>query len=373
MNRVTAGSTGKPPLEFETVKSCEFEPLVALSRSVFGFLPDGFSASYFRWLYIDNPQGTPVIGNAMCQGNLVGHYALLPVRAWLEGRERIVGLGVNALTRREFQGRAVFARLAALVEKAALREGISSAYVAPSPQSKLWFLNLLRFSEWSPLPLWVRPLRFEPILSSLGLWGRRTSSVGRLGDVLLVPALRLAAARRNPRHLEIREVDDFGAEFETLWEREKKRFRFVISRTYEHLRWRFNAAPTRHYRIWGAYSQGQLVSYVVARVRQLERFSGLRVGVIADLFGSSDEIGLNGSRLLVAQVLRWLSQKDVGLCMMQLVSPAFESALRANGFFRVPEFFAERRALLFRCFDAAPRPGIASSEIHFAGGDHDMG
>jgi hypothetical protein len=59
--------------------------------------------------------------------------------------------------------------------------------------------------------------------------------------------------------------------------------------------------------------------------------------------------------------------------MMQLISSSFEPALRANGFFRLGHRFAEKRSLLFRSLHADPASLPDPRDLHFTGGDHDMG
>ena len=363
------------PIEMHVGGSYDLSQLVTLSESVYGYSPDGSSKDYFHWLYHENPRGKAIVGNAECRGELVGHYAVVPIRIWLGGQERIAGLGVNARTKREFQGRAIFARLVAQVGEAVERQGIRTTYVVPSQQSKPWFVKKLSFTEWSPLQLWVRPLQPASVLRSMRGWGQSAGGIADILDAALRPLVKLIQARANPYCLEIKRIDGFGPEFDNLWGQAKAQFHFSIARTSDYLHWRFGTVPTREYKVWGVYSEGSLVSYAIGRVCQLRQLPELKVGVIADLYGKADAVGLSGSRLLVAQVLRWLNQENAGLCMAQLTSPSFEQALRANAFLRVAGTFAEKekRELLIRVSD--PKQGVVrgNSGLHFVGGDHDMG
>lgn len=365
--------SGNPPVDLRLGGLRDFRQLADLLQSEYGFLPDGSSEKYYRWLYHDNPNGAAIVGNAECGRELVGHYAVVPMRIWFEGREKLAGVGVNALTRRGFQGRSVFARLAALVAEAVARQGIYATYVVPSPQSRPWFVKFLGFIECGPVRTWVRPLRCVSILRSLAGLVRPEGGAARIFDAALMPLLRFVHVRRNPYGLEIKKVHEFGEEFDALWEGSKSQYRFSVVRKCQYLRWRFSMVPTRQYQLWSAYDHGRLVSYVAVRVREFRQHPGLKVGVIADLFGKADRVGLSGAGLLVSQVLQWLSRENVSLCMMQLMSPILEPALKANGFFLAPGLFVESRALLFHLLsqEAARLPIDAS--FHFTGGDHDMG
>ncbi|MGH7961811.1 MAG: GNAT family N-acetyltransferase [Candidatus Binatia bacterium] len=373
----TADNAPAPEVTLRVGTLPDFASLPALYQAVYGSADeDGSSEAYYRWLYNDNPDGCALLGNAESGEELVGHYALVPLRLWRGGRESVGGVGVSALTRRDFQGRGLFARLVALVNETAVRQGLSLTYVVPSPQAHPWYVKLLRFTEQAPLGLWVRPLRTAPLLRARAghaRWLRAVSGVARVGDIAIAPLLGLLVARRNPYNLEVRTVDEFGADFDALWEQAKGSFSFAIVRTVTHLRWRFRLAPTRRYHIWGAYDQGRLVAYVIARVRTFRQLPGLTAGVIADLFASPDAVGHSGARLLVAQVLRWLAQQRISCCATELVSTAFEPAFRANGFFPVPRRFAEGRALLMRVLSTEHSLPADNTNLHFTGGDHDMG
>jgi GNAT superfamily N-acetyltransferase len=370
---VIRGSGTKLPIRIEIGDSFDFEQLVALCRAVYGRLPDGFCERYYRWQYADNPQGNAVIGNALCGTELVSHYAVLPMESWLQGKKTLVGLGVNALTRPDFQGQAIFARLVSQVEKAALMAGVTSVYVVPSLQSKPWFSKVLGFREWTVLPTWLRPLRIAPVLRSISRFAHKAGGSLSFADLLLKHGLRLFRARCNPFSIEIRKVDEFSSDFERLWEQEKAEFYFSIARSRRRLQWRFASAPTREYQIWGAYHGGALVSYGVSRVREFPQLPGVAVGVIADLFGIRDAPGRSGSRLLVARIIQWLYENHVDLCVAQMVSPSFQSALRLNGFFQAPAFLVDPRSILFRQLEAHPTQMAPARGIHFSGGDHDMG
>ncbi|MGH9896175.1 MAG: GNAT family N-acetyltransferase, partial [bacterium] len=123
----------------------ELRELARLSEAEFGFLPDRSSEEYYRWQYYDNPAGRAIVASAWSLGELVGHYAVVPVRVVVEGRETTAGIGVNAIIKKEFQGRAIFARLVVSAEQAATRNGIDFHYVVPSPESHPWFVRLLRY------------------------------------------------------------------------------------------------------------------------------------------------------------------------------------------------------------------------------------
>jgi hypothetical protein len=360
-------------LRLEVGELLEFSRLISLSESVYGALPDGSNENYYRWLYHENPTGRAITGTAETGNELVGHYALIPFPIWYDGACVTAGLGVRSLTRIDFQGRGIFARLVTMVNEVAASQGVYCTYVVPSRLADPWFRKLLRFEEASQVSLWIRPLRFAPLDRWLPEWAQFTNVLLKAVDFGVAPVMRAWIARRNPYGLEVRRVRQFGLEFDALWENAKNDLRFSTHRTSRHLNWRFSNRSTREYVSWGAYDRGRLVAYIVSRIRELPEHPGVKMGVIADLFGRRDPKGTSGVALLVGQALQWLSDKNVSLCMMQVVSPSVENALRANGFFRIGERLAERRSLLFRALSANSFSIPEASYLHFTGGDHDMG
>ena len=314
-----------------------------------------------------------MVATARVGGIPVGHYAVLPVRAWLDGHEVLAGQGVNAMTRRDHEGCGIFARLVSLADEACQQQRMCLLYAIPGPQAAPWFRTVLGYRQVAPISLWLRPVRLGGVLQP---------GVGRSGvlpwlvrglDVGLVPLLRQWRTRCNSDRLEIRPLDGIGPEVDALWERGRGAYRFALARSSSHLSWRFLLCPTRHYRIWGAYAREKLCAYLIARERPVRRRPGARVGSLVDLFAEPGVLGANGSRLLVAEAVASLGRDGVGAVMVQAVSPHLALALRGNGFFRIPRRVETWLPLMVRWLDRPAAGADSPDVIHFTAGDHDMG
>jgi hypothetical protein len=266
----------------------DYTSLARLYQAVNGS-GDGCSAAHHKWLCGGSPAGQAIEGRAEAADEIVGYYALVPVRLWLDGREVVAGLGVTALTRRDWQGRGIFLRVLGRVHEAAAAQGITATYAVPSPLAGPWYRTKLGFTEIGQMLLWGRPLRVASLIAAIA--GTQHERMARLAggalDRLFVPVLGARRVRSSPSRLEVHEVETFDSAFDTLWERVKRHYRFTLVRSSAHLAWRYLQCPTRQYRAWGAYDRGALVAYVVARQRVIPDRPGLIAGVIADLFGAS--------------------------------------------------------------------------------------
>ena len=65
---------------------------------------------YLQWLYYENPSGAVVGFDAMDNGNVVAHYACIPVQ--IDGYEGRSLLSLNTATHPDYQGRGLFRTLA---------------------------------------------------------------------------------------------------------------------------------------------------------------------------------------------------------------------------------------------------------------------
>lgn len=71
--------------------------------------------SLWDWAYIDNPFGTPLVAIALYQGQLVGHYAVIPMNME-NGSDRFIGfLAMTTMVASDFRAHKLFQRLAELV------------------------------------------------------------------------------------------------------------------------------------------------------------------------------------------------------------------------------------------------------------------
>ena len=89
---------------------------------------DHLGTSYLDWLYNQNPLGSAIAYDACQDGQLIGHYAGIPVSARYEGIEEKSMLGVNAVSRVSTLSRGLFLRLISAVRDAGRQKGVGLVY-----------------------------------------------------------------------------------------------------------------------------------------------------------------------------------------------------------------------------------------------------
>jgi GNAT superfamily N-acetyltransferase len=112
----------------------------------------GFTASFLRWQYLENPDGVAQGFNAWDgNGNLAGHYTTIPVRAKLFGAERSGLLSLNTATHPLHSGKGLFTALALDTYDAARSNGHQFVVGVANAASTHGFVSKLGFQLVGPL------------------------------------------------------------------------------------------------------------------------------------------------------------------------------------------------------------------------------
>lgn len=107
--------------------------------------------SYLKWLYVENPCGMVIGMDAVSNGILAAHYACIPTRILLEGKEVGALLSLNTATHPDFRGKGLFTRLADATYDAAARQNFVAVYGVANANSTPGFIRKLGFQLVSPL------------------------------------------------------------------------------------------------------------------------------------------------------------------------------------------------------------------------------
>jgi GNAT superfamily N-acetyltransferase len=361
----------RPPAEIVVRTSLEqVQDLVALADAVIGPHPDMSHAAYYEWLYDRNPAGKAIQASAYLGGQMVAHYAVVPIRWRTPVGDRLVGLGVNALTRLDAQGRGLFARLVAQADRVAAEHGITATYVMPGPESEPWFSTVLRYQRCGELALFVRPARLARLAANATGWLRLARPLLPIVDLVLRPIASRWRAHRGRRDADLRLVTDIDDDFDALWRRAGADWTLGAVRDRTFLRWRFSS-PTRAYRLMGAWVDGRLVASVAYRAKETHHLAGVMLGSIVDVLAEPTRVGDDMAALLVADAVARMATEGADVTICQIDRGArLASALRRNGFFRAPGRHAAFRPVLTRGLEADSR---ATSPASFTGADYDMG
>ena len=322
----------------------------------------GLDLDFWRWLFRDNPAGPAPIYFADDNGRLAGHYAIVPFRLRIQGREVVACQGLEAITHPDYRRQGIMLALARRAYADVVQEGVDLIYGFPNTSSVGGFLKHLEFDVPENLPVLVRPLDLPRLLvhqRGPGLLPRLAGPPGQWGWDRLWP-LRPDAAG-----VTVGEVAAFPDAVDALCQRVLAGIPNAVIRDRAFLDWRYCRHPLRRYRIYLAHRGEQLRGFCVSGRFD---FKGLEIGVLLDLFGDVDDtaaLAALGSRVL-------LDARAEGLPAMAAIGSAdspFRPVLRRLGF----RYTARTFPLVVRVIGGGLEPaGVARGEdwyVSFGDGD----
>lgn len=224
--------------EITPYEPARLDAVLGLMAKVYGTPPP---REEFGWWFDGNPVGPRTVVLATEGDAVAGVLGASCYRAIVDGEESLVALPLYAATDPAFQGRGIFQRLNAEVERAAREAGARLELGFTNRQAGPIYVGKLGWLDVNRLRIWARPLL---------PFGPRAS-----GD-----------------------LETFGRDQEEAYRRIAPRLRSHFVRSAAYLNWRYADSPRRYALV--ASRNGYAV---VGR----KRLRGIRAAFIADLIAPS--------------------------------------------------------------------------------------
>ncbi|WP_025742724.1 GNAT family N-acetyltransferase [Aquimarina pacifica] len=104
-----------------------------------------YTEEFVKWQYVENPVGSMIGFNAFLNDELAAHYALMPIKALVHGKEEKGLLSLNTATHPQHRGKKLFPILAAKSYQRASDLGFGFVIGVANAQSTSGFLKKLDF------------------------------------------------------------------------------------------------------------------------------------------------------------------------------------------------------------------------------------
>lgn len=171
--------------------------------------------------------------------------------------------------------------------------------------------------------------------------------VRALANLTYAP-FRHSLRRRSTQAVEVlvREIRQFDASFDDLWQRARSQWPCAVERDARYLEWQFIRQPGKKFDALGLYLAGQLIGYVVLFFRKPERMGATPKAAITDLCYDAGA-SLDVIDELLKAALRLALERHAGSLVTDVLDARVEERLRAFGFRRIktaPEFIANAGA-----------------------------
>ncbi len=304
--------------------------ILHLFHDVFG---PGYRVEDWWWQFRENPFSRPIIWVAENQDEvLAGHYCLIPVPYYHEGRSLKAAFSILSMVHPNFQRRGLLKKLAEACDKQLRDDGIALG---------LTFLNDNSLPVYTTYFGWrkvfeILPVHFRIVDASVVL--RRYTPlrflqwaggklVGLAYSLISIPPSLFKRRARVP----IAELAAVDARFDELWHEFSQGITSGVERNRQYLAWRFDQNP-KSYRIFAAEANDHVRGFVI--IREEIKF-GVKMGYIAELIFLEQEVGV----ALLAYACQVLKHSGCGMitCLFTNADP-YRGVLRTNRFLRAPGF-----------------------------------
>ncbi len=131
-------------------EDCELNACSSLFKDTYKIYQH-LTSEYLKWQYVDNPAGQVIGFNAFSSGELIAHYACIPVLCNLNGIESRGLLSLNTATHPDHQGKGLFTKLANKTYDKAIENGFEFVVGVANANSSPGFINKLGFQLVGPL------------------------------------------------------------------------------------------------------------------------------------------------------------------------------------------------------------------------------
>ncbi len=347
-------------------KPADAEAIVALLNEVYG---DWGTLADWHWKYQQPPtQFRLPSAVADMDGQIIGHFGIVPLQAVLNGKRMRGAQTVDAAVLTAYRRRGIHSALGRYVLDQAAQAGVTWIYAFPG----LFSLAVDQRMGYRPVafvPEMVRVLQARRALSrvirllprdlyTLGRGRGETSwspagirRLVRLRRTLLFvaswisdPVLARSAGRRTTEVVEQDLAEGFDARFDALWQGVRDHTCLSVCKDARYLTWRYHLNPGGGYRLFLARDGRKLVGLLIMR------HTGLGSD-IAELLALPDRVDAV-SDLLATAIVR---ARRAGSVILTAWSPArhpYHASLRRAGFVsqRRLHWLAERWPALARWF-----------------------
>ena len=311
----------------------DLERILSLRKLVFGgFEEDKLRPDFWKWEFMDGPDGKAFIYIAEDEGRLAGHFADIPHRFSVHGETSLGTLSLDLMVHPDYRRRGLFAEMGRYAAQR-VKEG-NGIFMTAFPIRKETIAGLLKIG-WEPvgdLPVLVYPLQFSGIINRylhfsplsllLGgmtrgiyslLWGRKKEGI--TGEIKL------------------EEVTELDEEFDRFWEKASNSYPVLGVRDRTFLSWRYLKNPVRTYTFYRAMDNGEMVGYLILRKMDLLNFNS---AVIVDLLALNEKPLISLLEKGIEHGRKWGA--DLLGCMLPRSHPYYKQ-LRALGFLPSPKRF----------------------------------
>ncbi|MDZ7695547.1 MAG: GNAT family N-acetyltransferase [Deltaproteobacteria bacterium] len=347
------------------------QQILRLRQRVFGDLdPVRLSSGTWRWQFRYNPAGEGFCALAEDHGRIVGQYAVIPTRFWMNGKRSRFAMSCDTMIHPAYRRKGLFTKLAREVYRHIESvHGIQTVWGFPNKASLPGFTMHLDWRLLKLFPLRVMPLRPLGICYGLLYLGKKpfpARGASRRHKHAKGEGKSVGFARRHG--LVIEPLRRFSEEFDVLWKTHGSLVPIIQVRNADYLNWRYFGVSDFGYRVFAIRQNRQLAGYIVLRIMTQ---MGCFFGVLTDVFPFPvQDIPTTSEVFRFARDYCRTQGAEFLTCLISRADPSF---LRNAGFFKIPKVLNPRPWYFGARYSPGDAPVLSrEKDWHLTYGDTDI-
>jgi glycosyltransferase involved in cell wall biosynthesis len=281
------------------------------------------TSQWWKWQYLENPDGPAIIILAEAHQKIVGHRAIIPVRMKI-GNETCMGsYGLDAMTHPDYQRQGIYVSIGKLIYESLIKNGIGIVYGTPNNNAYPIAIKYLQWFDICNVPVMVKIIDWGIILKKhLGIPRFMGKPLGKAFEFIF----------KKTRHfkspdIEVQQITAFDERMDKFWLKASTIKQTMVVRDMIYLNWRYVYKPDKNYKIYIASRMNEIVGYMVVSLDKKVDLSG----IIVDLLLLPGEEPASG--LLIGEALKYFKKEKATFvkCLMLRQAPYFK-ILKKMGF-----------------------------------------
>lgn len=198
----------------------------------------------WHWKYAgNNPAGRSIIYLMEHEGRIIAHFAVVPYRLRVFGKDILGSHSIGSMVLPEYQGKGLIKFVADRLFKEAVEKKIFFSYGFPNVLAYELHKKFFNYHDVAQIYTMERQ-------SSLPQQGKDSPS---------------------PGSLDFKPIARFDNLSDRLWEKARDSHKISVIRDSAFLNWRYLERPDQKYQAFGAYEGGSLVGYAVLKLYRDDR------------------------------------------------------------------------------------------------------
>mgnify|MGYP005840917829 CR=1 FL=1 len=264
----------------------DMEGIFSLRNDAFGEMEkDKLDPRLWRWEFMEGPDGKALIYIVDDGGKIVGHFADIPRRFSIHGKEVLGTLSVDLMVHSDYRRRGIFEAMGRYAAQRVKRENGVFMMAYPIRPETIQGLRKIGWKEITELPVLVYPIKFTGIVKRYLHFLLISLLIGGIAR-FLYDLLFFMRRKGEKEGIEIEKVDQLDNQFEQFCEKALSLYSIMGMRNRNYLTWRYLRHPKRTYNIYRAMEKGKMKGYIVLRKVSLLDFNS---AVIVDLLAMGEE------------------------------------------------------------------------------------